>query len=71
MPYCAFHLNDQGSGTALKPADDKARVMTLLLLDRLISRQMRCFAVSVGEILDDSILSVVGFDGQSNRWWMS
>ena len=32
---------------------------------------MRCFAVSVGAVHSDSTVSVVGFEDQSNRWWVS
>ena len=33
--------------------------------------KLRCFAVSVGAVRNDSSVVVVGFEGQSKRWWMS
>ena len=36
-----------------------------LLLARLINRQVKVFAVSVGAVHNDSTVSVVGFKGQS------
>ena len=41
----------------------------LLLLARLINAKLRCFAVSVSAVHSDSTVSVVGFEGQSKRWW--
>ena len=35
------------------------------------SAKLRCLAASVGAVHYDYIVSVVGFEGQSIRWWVS
>ena len=53
-------------------ADTMIGFQSLLLLARLINRQVEEFQlrVSFGAVHSDSTVSVVGVEGQSERWWM-